>query len=110
MYLQSTCIKAMEYSNITLFNNRYKDQLITVENDYLYPLCLFQFMKSRNTAVTASPMHYSVNVLDNSYYRLSQSIQILMCLFLSTISPLTASGYQMEHFVTTILKQYISKL
>ena len=81
MYLQSTCIKAMEYSNITFFKNRYKDQLITVENDYLYPLCLFQFTKSRNTAATASPMHYSVNVLDNSYYRLSQSIQILMCLF-----------------------------
>ena len=81
MYLQSTCIKAMEYSNITFFKNRYTDQLITVENDYLYPLCLFQFMKLRNTAVTASPMHYSVNVLDNSYYRLSQSIQNLMCLF-----------------------------
>ena len=81
MYLQSTCIKAMEYSNITFIKNRYKDQLITVENDYLYPLCLFQFMMLRNTAVTASPMHYSVNVLDNSYYRLSQSIQNLMCLF-----------------------------
>ena len=43
IYLQSTCIKAMEYSNITLFKNRYKDQLITVKNDYkynLYPLCL----------------------------------------------------------------------
>ena len=81
MYLQSTCIKAMEYSNITFFKNRYKYQLITVENDYLYPLCLFQFIKLRNTAVTASPMHYSVNVLDNSYYGLSQSIQNLMCLF-----------------------------
>ena len=84
MYLQSTCIEVMEYSNITLFNNRYKDQLIKVENDYkynLYPLCLFQFMMLRNTTVTASPMHYSVNVLDNSYYRLSQSIQSQMCLF-----------------------------
>ena len=86
MYLQSTCIEAMEYSNITLFKNSYKDQLITVKNDYyhkhnLYPLCLFQFTKLRNTAITASPMHYSVNILDNSYYRLSQSIQNLMCLF-----------------------------
>ena len=87
MYLQSTCMEAMEYSNITLFNNRYKDQLIKVKNDYkynLYPLCLFQFMMLRNTTVTASPMHYSVNVLDNSYYKyysLSQSIQNQMCLF-----------------------------
>ena len=88
LYLQSTCIKVMEYSNISLLKNRYNGQLIKVENDYkysLYPLCLFQFMTLRNTTVTVSPMHYSVNILDNIFhykYKLSkQSIQNQMCLF-----------------------------
>ena len=84
MYLQSTCIKVMEYSNITLLKNRFKNQLITVENDYkynLYPLCLFQFMMLTNTTVTVSSIRFSVNILDNLYYKLPQSIKNKICLF-----------------------------
>ena len=65
--LQFTCIKVMEYSNITLLKNRYNYELIETEysNDYkLYPLCIFQFVTQRNTTII-SPTHYSIKIIDN---------------------------------------------
>ena len=65
--LQSTCIKMMEYSNITLFKNNYLIELIEIDHDNeykLYPLCIFQFATLKNTT-NISPTLYSVNVIDN---------------------------------------------
>ena len=67
--LQFTCIKMMEYANITLFKNKYFYKLIEMKynNEYkLYPLCIFQFMTLKNTTAT-SPSHYSINLIDNTY-------------------------------------------
>ena len=64
-----TYIKIMEYANILLIDNKYDKELIKSENinDYkLYPWCIFQFITFRNTT-TVSPMHYSINIIDNFY-------------------------------------------
>ena len=69
IYLQITYIKIMEYANISFIDNKYYRELIKSEsvNDYkLYPLCIFQFIALRN-AITVSPMHYSINIVNNSY-------------------------------------------
>ena len=69
IYLQITYIKIMEYANISFIENKYYYELIKSEsvNDYkLYPLCIFQFIALRNT-ITVSPMHYSINIVNNSY-------------------------------------------
>ena len=63
-----TCIKVMEYANITLLKNKYLYKLIEAEynDEYkLYPMCIFQFVTLKNA--TASPTHYSINFLDNLY-------------------------------------------
>ena len=63
-----TCIKVMEYANITLLKNKYVYKLIEAEynDEYkLYPMCIFQFVTLKNA--TASPTHYSINFLDNLY-------------------------------------------
>ena len=65
--LKSTFVKMMEYSNITLFRNNYRNKLIETiyDNEYkLYPLCIFQFVTLRNT-INISPTLYSVNIIDN---------------------------------------------
>ena len=67
--LRFTCIKVMEYTNITLLKNKYFFKLIQTENDdeyKLYPLCIFQFVTLRNTT-TVSLTHYSINFIDNLY-------------------------------------------
>ena len=65
--LQFTCIKVMEYSNITLLKNSYHIKLIEIEysNDYkFYPLYIFRFVTQRNTIII-SPTHYAINIIDN---------------------------------------------
>ena len=74
----------MQYANLTFKNNRYRSQFIATENYFeynLYPYCLFQFVTMGN--ITASPTHYSVNVIDNFYslHKLSKRMQNQMCLF-----------------------------
>ena len=67
IFLQFTCIKVMEYSNITLLKNSFHNKLIETEynNDYkLYPFCILQFVTQRNTTII-SPAHYSINIIDN---------------------------------------------
>ena len=73
--LQFTCIKMMEYSNITLFKNNYRNKLIEAEHDNeykLYPVCIFQFVTLKNTT-NISPTLYSVNIIDNLYFIGKQS-------------------------------------
>ena len=67
--LRFTCIKVMEYTNITVLNNKHHSKLIKTEyyNEYkLYPLCIFQFVTLRNTT-TISSTHYSINFIDNLF-------------------------------------------
>ena len=69
--LKFSCIKLMEYTNITLLNNKYHKKLIDTEyaKKYkLYPLCIFQFVTLKSVTKT-SPIatHYSININDNSY-------------------------------------------
>jgi len=70
IYLSFSFIKIMENTNVTLLKNRYLDKLINRKNDYateLYPFCNFQFVALRNIT-TVSPLHYSINVIENVYY------------------------------------------
>ena len=70
IYLSLTFIKLMENTNVTLLKNRYLDKLINTKNDYaheLYTFCIFQFVALRNIT-TVSPLHYSINVIENVYY------------------------------------------
>ena len=65
--LRFTCIKVMEYTNITLLKNKYLNKLIEIEYDNkykLYPMCIFQFVTVKNTT-TVSPTHYSINFINN---------------------------------------------
>ena len=66
LYLKFSWIKIMENANITLFKNRYKYRLITIDYpDYnINPLCLFQFVTLTNTTAV-SPAQYSINIVDN---------------------------------------------
>ena len=74
--LKSSYIKVMEHANITLLKNRYGSMLIDYFYEYsLNPLCLFQFVTSRNTTAV-SPAQYSVNIIDN-FYSTSQVFQII---------------------------------
>ena len=84
IYLQSTCIKTMEYTNISLLKNGYRHEVIKADyvNEYnLYPPCLFQFVAWRNT--TVSPTLYSVNIIGNyqSDYKISDKKQNYNCSF-----------------------------
>ena len=84
LFLKSVYFKIMQYANLTFRNNRYRGQFIATENYFqynLYPYCLFQFVTMKN--ITASPTHYSVNVIDNFYslHKLSKRMQNQMCLF-----------------------------
>lgn len=59
----------MEYSNITLTTNKYHNKIIETEYEdqyKVYPLCVFQFVTLPNATISAvSPMHYSINIIDN---------------------------------------------
>ena len=59
----------MEYTNITLLNNKHLNKLIEIEYDNkykLYPMCIFQFVTVRNATIV-SPTHYSINFINNNY-------------------------------------------
>ena len=82
--LRFSCIKVMEYTNITLLKNKHLFKLIQPENydEYkLYPLCIFQFVTLRNTT-TVSSAHYSINFIDNLYTKHNlESAEQEKCLF-----------------------------
>ena len=71
LYLQTTCIRIMEYANVTFLENIHDtSDLIKTDCNHqynLYPLCIFQFVPLTNTT-TVSTAHYSINIIDYLYY------------------------------------------
>ena len=70
LYLQSTCLRIMEYANVSFLGNIHTQDLIKTDCNYqynLYPLCIFQFVTLTNTT-TVSTTHYSINIVDYFYY------------------------------------------
>ena len=63
--LQYTCIKVMEYANITFICNKCGNKLIEVDNiNSKNNFCLFQYMTFNSD--TISPDNYAINVINTS--------------------------------------------
>ena len=104
-----TYIKIMEYANISFIDNKYINEVIKSEDindNKLYPLCISQFITLRNTT-TVSPLHYSINIVDNfySHHPLSYNMHHKNCL----ISPFYRFTPHCQWIPTGVFYDYTPK-
>ena len=75
-YKEYPFIKIMQHANVIFFDNKYSNDLLTLESDddsnYPYPFCLFQYISTVSNTSTITPAEYSVifteNFLLDHYY------------------------------------------
>ena len=110
--LKSTCIRIMEYADVTLLENFHTHDVIKTDCNYqynLYPLCIFQFVTLINTT-TVSTAHYSINIIGHLYYNNGNMQRSIMCKFPLYITPhckwISTAAFQ-EYDSTVIYQQII---
>jgi len=93
-------IEIMEFTNITIIDNKSPNYPITVKTEYNlytnfpYPVCLFQFMTMTKRAIP-SPAHYTIMISVKSITRKHQQVCSHCC------SHHTAVGYILQPFMVT---------
>ena len=114
-----TYIKVLEYTNITIINNRYQNVLISLESavGYYQPhaFCLFQYVATKvtnntltNYAISFLHNHKTLNV--NNLSNLMDLYKLIIVQYQYVIFSFTASGYHHQYFITKTLKLLINKL
>jgi len=109
-----THIKAMEHASIIFVNNRYKNKLIAVAEQFNqpYPFCLFQYIAmNSNTLTKELTIHYDI-IFKYNYILLTRDHlhKTVIALYLFVILSLIVNGYLQQHFITTTLKLLTNKL
>ena len=115
-----TYINILEYTNISLVKNKYRNSLLSVESteeyNQPYPLCLFQYIAINSSRITTDLLsHYSITFYHNYHNNNSRallhnskicSVSVTFCDFISHCKWLPSAAFY-NHSSSTINKQII---
>jgi len=110
VYSEENYIKVMEYSRITISNNKLKTELFILDSGYLgqmpYPFCGFQYITSKKNVSSINVTHYEILMINNFEHDGTNSLYpIQNCRFILTIAFLTVNGYLLLYSTITSLAQ-----
>ena len=117
--LVDTHIKILEYTNISIVKNTYKNSLLAVvtteEYNQPYPLCLFQYIALNSSRLTADlPSHYNITLYHNYHVNISKaflynskicSVSVSYCDFISHCKWLPSAAF--HNYSSTIVNKQI---